>query len=280
MGYVLEAVGRLIIEESLHFGGVRDAGIMELIEDRCNRVVPLQLIEVRVGLHLESRKTVGYRSAQFGNIPSGATSCEGIEDTSDNAHRHLGGLRLLLRGDVGDIVDEDVGVMQQLFAGIAQHDQSAGRLERQGHIDIVGVILSARLDELGVECSVCYRVTAETEPDSNHSLRHLVVVEQLLRMQGVRFQLGCREGMSVRRFVVAGVTALHTPDEAVVDHTHVTYRVVVVLIGDGKRVKRFVDLAAELIFRVIHQHRRKRVAAILHITLCLYGKHRTDTKDG
>ena len=140
--------------------------------------------------------------------------------------------------------------------------------------------MSARLDEFRIECGIVYVVTAETEPFGDHLLRHLLPVQQIFRILCIGPDLFLVQLMSIDRFIIAGVTFLNTPYRTIVNDAHPFDGMVVVFIGNRKGVEGFVNLAAELIFRVIDKHHRKRIASVLHITLCLHGNHRTDTKDG
>ena len=264
-GFELRAsqpVGGLVLHERPHFLGVGRGGVVELVEDRRYGVVPLQLVQIGVRLHFESCEAVGYLTGGVRHLSSGTTAGERIEQRTDDTYGYLGGLGFLFGGDVGDVVDEYERVVEQFFSGIAEHRQAACGLQRQGYVHIIGVVLTACLNELGVKGCILNTRTFEAEPLGDHFLRYLVLVEQVLGEFGVRLQFCRGQLVTVGRFVVTRVAALQAPDCAVVNDTHALNGVVVVLVRNRQRVKGFEDLIAELIFRVINQHHRQRVAAI------------------
>ena len=102
----------------------------------------------------------------------GLASGEGIEDASNDAYRHFGSFGFLLRGDIGDVIDEDEGMVEQFFSGVGERGESPCGLERHSHIHIIGIVLSAGLDEGGVEGGVRDGVARQTKPDSHHLYLH------------------------------------------------------------------------------------------------------------
>ena len=153
MRHIFEAVGGLVVEERLYLLRVRFGGVMLLVEDGGNGVVPLQLVEVGMGLDFESRETVGDSTSEFSDIFSyrAAVAEKGVGNGSEDVYRCLGGSGFLLWCHIGDVVDEQVGVHQQFFAGIGEGSQSACGLESKSHIDIRGIVLSSLLYQVGVE---------------------------------------------------------------------------------------------------------------------------------
>ena len=134
-----------------------------------------------MGLDLESREAVGYSPSCLRELPSGATSGEGIQESTDDAHRHFSSLRFLLGGHVRDVIDEHEGLAQEFLTGIRQRSQTSRRLQRQRYIDIVGVVLTACLDEFGIEGRAIDTISAQAEPLGYHQLAQLFLVEQVLR---------------------------------------------------------------------------------------------------
>ena len=104
--------------------------------------------------YFESRETVSYLSTQVRHIASHFASGNGIENISNDSECNLGGLRLLLRCDISNIVDEDEGVIEQFLSGIGQRSQSPCGLQRYSNVNIAGVVLAARLNEFGIESSI------------------------------------------------------------------------------------------------------------------------------
>ena len=231
-----------------------------------------------MGFDLESREAVSYFSCRLSEVASRTSACQSVEDTSEHAHRYLSGSCFLFGGDISDVVDEDVGVTEQFLSGIGERVQASRGLQRQFDIDIVSVILSALLYQTGVECGVRDGVAFEPEPLGYHLLAYLRLIEQSLGMTGVRLQLGCGQLVAVGGFEIAGVATLHTAYLRIVDYACAGDTMVIILIGHRERVESLVYLVAELILRVIDEHRSKRVAAVVHITLCLCGKNRTSTE--
>ena len=231
-----------------------------------------------MGLDVEACKTIRDLACCFRHVSSGATTGEAVEDTTDDTQRQFGSCRFLFGGDVGDVVDEDEGVMQQFFSGVGECNESACGLQGKCDVDIVGVILPAGLDEFGVERGVLGGVAAEAEPFGYHLLRDAGIVEQLLGMKGVLLDLSRRERVTVSGFVVALLVSLYTTDILIIYHARACNGMVVVLVGDRQGVKGFVYLRSELIFGMIDQDQGKGIAAVGQLLLCLCGNDRTSTE--
>ena len=84
--------------------------------------------------------------------------------------------------------------------------------------------------------------------------------------------------MAIRGFIVTGVLPLHTPYSTVVDDARAFDGVVVILVGNGQRVKGLEYLSAKLVFRMVNEHHRERITAIRQLLLCLCGNNRASTE--
>ena len=117
-------------------------------------------------------------------------------------------------------------------------------------------------------------MTAQTEPFGYHLFRHSAAVQQIFGVLSVGADLFLVELMTEHGFVVACIAFLYAPHFLIVDNTHSFYGVVVVFVWYRKRVKGFVDLFAELVFRVIDKHGGKRVSTVRELFLRVQCKNR------
>ena len=89
----------------------------------------------------------------------------------------------------------------------------------------------------------------------------------------VLFEFLLRERMPVGGFVKTGITQLNAGNPAVVNHLESRF-VPIVFVGEGKTIEGNQNVIAELIFGMIDNHGRQRVAAIRQCFLGLYDRER------